>query len=238
MSGHTLLRSLAPACLLALWTGATAAVAPGPSQAPPPPAPRAPAVPLRLPAPVVYQRVVGADSAVTFGHEIHVELAGYRCLGCHPQPFRMLEPTRRISHADMESGGSCGLCHDGRSAFAVREPSACQTCHAGTAKPLLTPAPAGGPAAAAAARSLPRPVPFTRGEASPGTVRFRHEPHLRDGTACRACHPKPYRMAATGGVAGGAMHEAASCGGCHDGRRAFGVEDPERCARCHAEAGP
>jgi c(7)-type cytochrome triheme protein len=78
-------------------------------------------------------------------------------------------------------------------------------------------------------------VAFARGESSPGPVRFRHETHMREGTACQACHPKPYRMKATGGRPGGAMHEPASCGACHDGRKAFGVEDAESCALCHAQ---
>jgi c(7)-type cytochrome triheme protein len=30
-----------------------------------------------------------------------------------------------------------------------------------------------------------------------------------------------------------AMHERAACGKCHDRTTAFGVEDAERCARCH-----
>ena len=219
--------------LSALVLGALEATTAGPRSEPAVRGSKATAVPLRLPAAIVYERVVGADSAVTFRHESHVELAEPRCLGCHPEPFRMLQPARRILHADMESGGSCGRCHDGRSAFGVKDSSACQTCHAGSAKPALA-VPGGekGAPGAPAGRRLPGPVSFTRGAASPGPVRFGHETHLQGG-GCTSCHPKPYAMKSTGGTPGGAMHDSASCGGCHDGRRAFGVDDAEACVRCH-----
>lgn len=223
------------ALALAAWWPAALAAAPAASPATSAPAvARPPALPLRLPPPTVYERTVGADSAVTFSHETHVALANDRCTGCHPKPFRMLRPARRIVHADMESGGSCGLCHDGRSAFGVTDPSACQTCHAGSAKASLAaaPIPPGG-TQASPARRVPGPVRFTRGESSPGPVRFRHETHAEGG--CKSCHPKPYAMRSTGGAPGGAMHASASCGGCHDGRRAFGVEDADACGRCHRD---
>jgi c(7)-type cytochrome triheme protein len=221
-------RSLTPAALLivACVAGALGASTPGVAPAPT----GRPAIPLRLPPPIVYERSVGADSAVTFSHETHVALAGNTCLGCHPEPFRMLKPVRRIVHAEMESGGSCGRCHDGRGAFGVSDAAACQGCHAGRPK-------AGSAARSAAAgvpaRKLPGPIAFRRGESSPGAVRFRHETH--PGAGCSTCHPKPFAMRSTGGRPGAAMHEAAACGGCHDGQRAFGAEDAEACARCHRD---
>jgi c(7)-type cytochrome triheme protein len=31
------------------------------------------------------------------------------------------------------------------------------------------------------------------------------------------------------------MHEVKECGGCHDGKHAFNVEDEKSCDRCHHE---
>jgi c(7)-type cytochrome triheme protein len=194
------------------------------------------AVALRLPADIVYEQPADSDRAVIFRHSTHVAMAGNRCLGCHPEPFRMLRPVRHASHVEMDRGGSCGICHDSRTAFGVRDSAACQTCHAGRPAPDL----AGGKKADSAAEgprgSLPKRIRFTRGEASPGPVSFRHDRHPMEG-GCVSCHPKPFAMKASGGRPGGAMHEAAACGGCHDGRRAFGVEDASACARCHAGGG-
>mgnify|MGYP001617876451 CR=1 FL=1 len=77
----------------------------------PPEHPRTSPPALRLPADIVYSRTVGPDSAVSFSHDTHVALAGNRCLGCHPAPFRMLTPSRRTTHAEMKAGGSCGSCN-------------------------------------------------------------------------------------------------------------------------------
>jgi c(7)-type cytochrome triheme protein len=197
-----------------------------------------PAPALRLPADIVYSHAVGPDSAVHFSHDSHVALAGNRCLGCHPAPFRMLKPSRRTSHAEMRSGGACGSCHDGKQAFGVTDLSACQTCHTGSRTPTL----AAADSAENGARSIPRrklppAVTFHRGESSPGLVTFRHETHAKAAAECATCHPKLFAMKASGGRPGGAMHESGACGGCHDGTHAFGVEDAEACQHCHAATG-
>jgi len=195
----------------------------------------APQVQLKLPPPITYERTVGADRMVTFHHETHVVPIRNSCLGCHPEPFRMLHPTRHIVHADMDSGGSCGRCHDGRQAFGVKDSSACQTCHAGRPKATLAGAPGSAGTGGAPAPRVPAPVSFRRGDGSPGTVRFVHESHLKGDASCAGCHPKPFAMKSTGGEPG-AMHATAACGGCHDGARAFGVDDAASCARCHRDA--
>jgi c(7)-type cytochrome triheme protein len=213
-------QALVLACSLAIPAAAGAAVPP----------------PLKLPADIVYSRRVGPDSAVTFRHGTHVAIAGNRCLGCHPAPFRMLSPARRTTHSEMATGGSCGRCHDGTHAFGIGDPAACQTCHAGRGSEALAVADGND----TGGRSIPRRksspvVPFRRGDASPGLVTFRHARHEKAAPECATCHPKPFAMRATGGRPGGAMHEGGACGGCHDGARAFGVEDAEACARCHVE---
>jgi c(7)-type cytochrome triheme protein len=187
---------------------------------------------MRLPADIVYSAGVGVDSAVVFSHQTHVALAGNRCTGCHPRPFPMLRRAPEPVHRDLDAGKSCGLCHDGKRAFGVRDRSACRTCHAGT---VARRAAASGAPSESPARRVPRPHAYPRGEDSPGRVTFRHETHLRGGGGCTACHPKPFGMTSAPPRPGGGMHESAACGACHDGRKAFAAGDPETCSRCHVE---
>jgi c(7)-type cytochrome triheme protein len=193
-----------------------------------------PGVELRLPADIVYRRSVGPDSAVVFSHTTHFAYAQNRCTGCHPQPFRMLTPTHRVTHAEMNAGGSCATCHDGKHAFAVRDAGSCSACHSGI--------PSGSRSATAHAgapspgRPLPKPIAIPRGDASPGQVTFRHDTHMGGSRTCATCHPKPFPMAVKSRGAG-AMHESDACGACHDGKQSFAVENAEACARCHAGAG-
>lgn len=211
----------------------------GPPATQPVPA-KPPVVSLRLPPPIAFDRSVGADSAVWFRHETHVAFASNRCTGCHPKPFRILTPVRRASHGEMNAGGSCGACHDGKQAFGVKDQGSCATCHSGvSAGALAASGAAPGAPAAPAARPLPKPHTYPRAEASPGRVTFRHKTHLQGAVACVACHPKPFSMKFTAPRAEGGMHQADACGKCHDGSASFGVENVETCARCHvAEVAP
>lgn len=192
---------------------------------------------LRLPAAIVYERVVKPDSAVVFRHETHVAFENNRCTGCHPTPFRLLSPTKRIAHSEMESGGSCGTCHDGKKAFGVTEPAACPVCHAGRPSPQLAGSPAAAGAQSATVRKGPGPHAYPAGEDSPGKVTFRHETHMKGGASCAACHPKPYGMKFKTPAPGGSMHEATSCGACHDGKKAFATDNVDACERCHKPGG-
>ncbi len=193
-----------------------------------------PPIPLKLPADIVYSRTVRADSAVTFSHRTHVEYESSRCTGCHPKLFRMLDPTRRVTHREMNAGTSCGACHDGKHAFDVRATESCTSCHAGRRVQAAGAADSSGGASAAAFKG-PKPFVFKRGEGSPGAVTFRHATHLGGSMSCRTCHPKPWAMKGTAPLPDGAMHEPSACGMCHDGKRSFSVEDENKCARCHVE---
>lgn len=192
---------------------------------------------LKLPADIVYERVVKPDSAVVFRHETHVAFENNRCTGCHPKPFRLLKPTKRIAHNEMETGGSCGVCHDGKKAFGVTDPTACAVCHAGRPSPQMAAAAAAPGAQSATVRKGPGPHAYPKGEDSPGKVTFRHESHMKGGASCAACHPKPYGMKFKTPAPGGAMHEASSCGACHDGKKSFACDDVEACERCHKPGG-
>lgn len=218
--------SLATAVLVAILLS-TAARAPAAE-----PAGGEPAIPLKLPPDRVYADSVGPDSAVTFRHATHVEYESNRCTGCHPKLYRILGPSPRNTHRDMDRGGSCGACHDGKHAFDVRAKESCVSCHAGRRA-----AAAAGPDSASATPpsfSGPKPFVYKQGSASPGVVTFRHETH-RGSMKCGACHPKYFPMKAVPQDPNADWHAKSLCGGCHDGKQSFGVEDDAACERCHKE---
>lgn len=194
----------------------------------------APAIEVRLPPDIMYSR---ADSAVFFSHRTHVMFAANRCTGCHPATFPMLKRGPVPNHREMNRGASCGLCHDGKQAFGVADTAACLTCHSGPRKEAGAVAVKAGAEAGAAtpAPRLPKPHIYPRSDDSPGRVTFRHQTHA--GGGCADCHPKPFKMVAAPPLPDFGMHEAGSCGACHDGGRAFATDDPETCARCHREEG-
>ncbi|HEY6193809.1 MAG TPA: c(7)-type cytochrome triheme domain-containing protein [Candidatus Eisenbacteria bacterium] len=188
---------------------------------------------LRLPPDAIYERTVGPDSAVVFRHATHVALASQRCTACHPRLFRILTPTLRISHAEMNAGRSCGGCHDGQHAFGVSAKETCPRCHLG--RPSAATADAG--ARASGTRTLafrgPKPIRFQPSDVSPGPVTFAHATHVKG--ECAQCHPRLFPMKSSAANLREGMHEAGACGACHDGKQAFGVEDERACARCHRE---
>lgn len=193
----------------------------------------APVVDLKLPADIVFDRVVGPDSAVVFRHTTHVDYEGNRCTGCHSKLFKLLAPTRRVTHRQMDARGSCGSCHDGKHAFDTRASESCRSCHAG--RSAVAAAAPGAPGQAPAAFKGPAPIAYKAAEGSPGPVTFRHASHLGKGTTCKSCHPKPFAMKSAGARPDGAMHEGSACGMCHDGRKSFGTEDDKACGKCHSE---
>lgn len=60
-----------------------------------------------------------------FSHKSHVTL--FKCTDCHNGIFAAGKDRRHWSMADMEKGKSCGACHDGKTAFGVKD--ACSRCH-------------------------------------------------------------------------------------------------------------
>jgi len=215
-----------------VWVSMGTTAAQAAPHAPPHGAP--PPVDLKLPPDIVYDRVVRADSAVVFSHWSHVDYESYRCTGCHPKLFHMLNTTRRASHREMNHGGSCGACHDGKHAFDVRDTESCSSCHAGRSRAGT----AAGDSTAGHARGSfkgPGPFSFKPGSDSPGLVTFRHATHLGKQLVCRSCHPKPFPMKGVGALSPAGMHDPGACGMCHDGKKSFSVEDDTKCDRCHVE---
>lgn len=62
---------------------------------------------------------------VTFPHSVHIEM--YGCGECHPDLFKAKYGADRMTMEAMEKGQFCGACHDGDTAFSVKD--ACNSCH-------------------------------------------------------------------------------------------------------------
>jgi c(7)-type cytochrome triheme protein len=62
---------------------------------------------------------------VPFSHKFHIGM--YSCSECHTRLYLPGKGNPKVSMSDMEKGKSCGACHDGSSAFTVKEN--CDKCH-------------------------------------------------------------------------------------------------------------
>lgn len=62
---------------------------------------------------------------VKFSHEFHTGM--FKCGDCHVKLYLPSKKNKTATMAEMEQGRSCGACHDGKSAFTVKEN--CDRCH-------------------------------------------------------------------------------------------------------------
>jgi c(7)-type cytochrome triheme protein len=62
---------------------------------------------------------------VLFSHRFHMGM--YSCSECHPRLYIPGRGNPTVTMTEMEGQKSCGACHDGKSAFTVREN--CERCH-------------------------------------------------------------------------------------------------------------
>lgn len=62
---------------------------------------------------------------VAFSHKFHMGL--YSCGECHTSLFRTTRSKVVVTMTKMEQGKSCGGCHDGKTAFSVKDK--CESCH-------------------------------------------------------------------------------------------------------------
>lgn len=62
---------------------------------------------------------------ISFSHKNHNGL--YKCGECHPLIYKPSRSKSKVSMRKMETGKSCGSCHDGKTAFSVKEN--CASCH-------------------------------------------------------------------------------------------------------------
>jgi c(7)-type cytochrome triheme protein len=140
-----------------------------------------------------------------FSHDFHTQ--AYKCSDCHSKLYDYRQGSRKVTMAQMEKGKSCGVCHNGKTAFAAS--GDCNKCHAGY-----------------------KPVNLTFKNAR-GTVvgYFSHDFHTA-AYGCNDCHTKLYPYGnAKRGTTMKEMEQGKSCGACHDGKSAFGVTSS--CAKCH-----
>jgi c(7)-type cytochrome triheme protein len=140
----------------------------------------------------------------TFSHAFHTQ--AYSCKDCHTKTFPYKTVVGKASMADMVKGKSCGICHNGKDAFASS--GDCGKCHKGL-KPGI--------------------VKF---KTDAGEATFSHEFHLQS-YKCADCHTGifPYKAGALKTTMS-AMEAGKSCGACHNkGKDAFPVQDD--CGKCH-----
>jgi len=81
-------------------------------------------------APIIWEKPV---KSVVFEHKIHTQGAGLECDSCHDELFPMeagaSAEKKDFTMKTLYSGGYCGACHDGDTAFASNK--RCTACHIG-----------------------------------------------------------------------------------------------------------
>ncbi len=68
---------------------------------------------------------------VSFSHKFHVTEKKLQCPDCHPKIFQMKKgaAASQMKMAKLNEGEFCGKCHDGKKAFATKDPKDCAKCH-------------------------------------------------------------------------------------------------------------
>jgi len=144
-----------------------------------------------------------AGLAVNFSHQNHAKKFG--CRECHPAPFQMKKGANRITMDEMYTGGNCGKCHNGKSAFSAKE---CAKCHNMNA--------------------LMKDFSYPSKEMS--AVVFSHQVHTAM-FECSKCHTALFKYKKGGsGMKMDDLYQNKFCASCHDGKSAFSSSD---CQNCH-----
>ena len=138
---------------------------------------------------------------VVFSHKVHLQkktrtTSNLNCKTCHNSN---MEKNTRYTMADMEKGKSCGMCHNGNTAFALAK---CAQCHKVT--------------------DMVYKVKAT------GPVIFNHAVHLKT-MQCGSCHSKLYTTGPNPTATMAEMEKGHSCGTCHNGKHAFAVAECVKC---------
>ena len=147
--------------------------------------------------------IKGADAF--FSHDSHAARNGGKCKECHNS--RVANGRRGVTMAQMEKGASCGVCHNGKTAFTAA--ANCGNCHKGL---------------------NPKDVTFKLKGNVP-SANFGHKFHFSI-YKCNDCHTKlfPYKAGAVRYTMAD-MDKGKSCGSCHNGKTAFATNGD--CAKCH-----
>lgn len=139
---------------------------------------------------------------VVFSHTKHLKKKSTKspnisCKACHNDAMKK---GVHYTMAQMENGKSCGMCHNGKRAFALAK---CAACH------------------------KVKDITFRVKETGP--VLFKHSIHLQKSGECSACHNALFKTGANPRVSMNAMEKGKSCGACHNGKKAFALSACGKC---------
>ncbi len=159
--------------------------------------------------------------SVLFTHKSHGIDQRLSCVQCHSGLFEMealkVQEKKDFNMESFYRGKYCGVCHNGKDAFASN--TQCARCHL-RVKGM-------GPQ-----RDMPvykAPESFGRAERA---VRFNHEIHTRL-TKCSNCHPGLFKIKQGANKITQADHSQQKyCFVCHNGKKSFSWNN---CSRCHVK---
>lgn len=166
--------------------------------------------------------------AVVFSHNFHLGM--YSCGECHNRLFKASSDNPPVSMAQMERGASCGACHDGKSAFTVKEN--CTKCH--TVKDIPFSADAQFSHKVHLAMYGCGDCHSKLFVAGPNSKRYTMQ-EMANGRSCGACHDGKTGFSVLG-----------DCGKCHKGVKEVSFKASDalfshkfhltiyRCADCHS----
>ena len=66
---------------------------------------------------------------VFFSHQVHVNVKGLKCSGCHYHVFQMTKGSYKMDMSKITKGDFCGTCHNGVRSFDVKDSKICAKCH-------------------------------------------------------------------------------------------------------------
>lgn len=138
---------------------------------------------------------------VNFSHKFHLKQSDManKCSACHDSIYAIKKKVR-YTMADMEKGKSCGACHNGTKAFALKE---CIRCH--------------------------HVKEITYSVKATGPTYFSHKKHLATTPDCNSCHPALFVAGPNKRVTMAEMYKGKSCGACHDSKKAFSIKNCSGC---------
>ena len=138
---------------------------------------------------------------VVFSHNVHMKQKMVNS-NCKTCHDKIYDMKKKTSYtmAQMEKGKSCGACHDGKQAFPLGD---CSRCH------------------------KVKEISYKLKNA--GVTKFSHDQHLTK-FQCGACHPSIYSAGPNKRATMADMEKGKSCGACHNGTKAFSIND---CGACH-----
>jgi c(7)-type cytochrome triheme protein len=71
----------------------------------------------------------GSPGPVLFSHETHVNQHKAKCTDCHAKIFKMKKEDLKMTKEAHGQDRHCGVCHNGKKAFAQTTEADCAKCH-------------------------------------------------------------------------------------------------------------